>query len=405
MAWRNFKTGKQTGITSYGVQWRTGSGREASKDSATCDTAADADILIAIMSGRTALPDADTLRKHGLDYLTPPPPETLDRATMSLGQAIADTLDAPDRANAQTNAKYRRMIDLYIEPYFDARPVGGIVRADLRQWQAWMQTDLGLSWATAARVRASVLTKTFKRLTAAGEYGEAPVLPYNPLVGLRAPSGEPYEPPFLETPEQAALLVRAAYRIDATRRTGDAVATLLATGLRFGELAGLTPAANITAKSVIRMRQVAACENGSYRLRPAGKSVAAKRRLPYTVTTGAILDRCAAGLAPSALLFAAPLGGVMQHNNFHSRVWRPALAAALDDGLGVPDLTPHGLRHSTLTALGERGIDHVTLRAYAGHFTPRDVTDRYLHATDRNADAIRAALDDFLADAFAEVPV
>ncbi len=59
-----------------------------------------------------------------------------------------------------------------------------------------------------------------------------------------------------------------------------------------------------------------------------------------------------AGKGPDDLLFTAPNGGPLRNTNFRRRTWNRAVAAA-----GVPDLTPHGLRHTAASLAVDSGAN------------------------------------------------
>jgi integrase len=60
--------------------------------------------------------------------------------------------------------------------------------------------------------------------------------------------------------------------------------------------------------------------------------------------------------------------------------------------LGLPPITPHTLRHTSLTLLRAAGVDEQTRQARAGHSTTENAR-RYAHTTTAEDRAAAAALE------------
>jgi integrase len=76
------------------------------------------------------------------------------------------------------------------------------------------------------------------------------------------------------------------------------------------------------------------------------------------------------------------------YQNWMAFVWWPALAKA---GLVDPQPTPHDLRHTYGSWLGEAGVPPKQIAALMGHKTLRSV-ERYIHETEARFEQARAAL-------------
>jgi integrase len=85
------------------------------------------------------------------------------------------------------------------------------------------------------------------------------------------------------------------------------------------------------------------------------------------------------------LLFPAPRGGVWQQRCFYAEVWKPAREAA-----GMPDATPHALRHSFVSLMRAAGVDPADLAAATGH-SVAVATATYTHSTGGSWEAMRGA--------------
>lgn len=78
---------------------------------------------------------------------------------------------------------------------------------------------------------------------------------------------------------------------------------------------------------------------------------------------------------PDGLVFVGPTGGPLNHSNFISRAWKPALAAA-----GLPPMHIHDLRHTGNTLTAEAGANLRELMERMGHTSTRAALI-YLHSS------------------------
>lgn len=201
-----------------------------------------------------------------------------------------------------------------------------------------------------------------------------PKLTFNPLAdafeaGLVLPSKRREAPVFLSL-EEAGLLLASAPE---PRRLRYALA--LFTGLRDGEIAGLTWDDIDLAAGVLRVRRACAWVGG---LR-ATKTAASERDVPIHADLAWRL-RLAAGVGP---VFAV---GGKAHRPPSARLLRADLLAV---GIDRPELTFHGLRRSFASWLEAADVAHETIERLMGH-EPRSVLGRHYAAT--AIDTLRAAV-------------
>ena len=246
----------------------------------------------------------------------------------------------------------------------DAEPVEAALAtldlADLRDWLA-AQAASGHSRATLARRSASV--RTFS--TWAFEEG---VLTSDVAARLRAPRVDNRLPGVL-TVQQAAQLLKVAAELAAD---GNALAvrdlaiieTLYATGVRVSELVGL---------------DVADLDHSQRTLRVLGKG-RKERTVPYGLPAARALE---AWLHRRGEICAVDAGGALflgaRGRRIDPRAVRDVvhrLCAAAQ----VPDLGPHGLRHSTATHVLGGGADLRSVQELLGH-SSLATTQRYTHVS------------------------
>ena len=246
----------------------------------------------------------------------------------------------------------------------DAEPVEPALAtldlADLRDWLAAQAAD-GRSRATLARRSASV--RTFS--TWAFEEG---LLASDVAVRLRAPRVDNRLPGVLTT-QQAAQLLKTAADLASD---GNALAardlaiieTLYATGARVSELVGL---------------DVTDLDHSQRTLRVLGKG-RKERTVPYGVPAARALENwlgrrpeiCASDAG--AALFLGARGRRIDPRAVRDIVHRLCAAAQ------VPDLGPHGLRHSAATHVLSGGADLRSVQEILGH-SSLATTQRYTHVS------------------------
>lgn len=243
---------------------------------------------------------------------------------------------------------------------------GDVTLADLRAWLA-AQSSAGLSRSTLARRGAAA------RAFFAWAHREG-VIETNPA--LRLASARPAQtiPHALAVDEARVLLDTAMVRADSGEPLDIrdwAIAELLyATGIRVGELAGIDVDDVDLMERTVRVLG----KGNKERVVPCG--------LPAVRAVDAWLTRGRARLgAESPALFIGARG--KRINQRQVRTVIHALASAA----GVPDLAPHGLRHSAATHLLQGGSDLRSVQEVLGH-TSLATTQRYTHVS---ADRLRSA--------------
>jgi integrase len=239
----------------------------------------------------------------------------------------------------------------HVRPFFGDRPIERIGPADVRRWQTQLAGRVGYDTVTQCR---SLVRRILEYATDEGAIEADPVRKVPPPKRRADP-----EMVFAEvkrralTPEEAGRLL-ACFPLF----WWDHVTTLLGTGIRFGELAGLRR------RRVHLTRSVPILEVGPTRyqagrfgsgFKPRPKSDASIRPVPLApLVVEAIRRQLPSDSAPEALVFTGPGGGstvsrgtrtVLSRHNF----WRTYQAAVGKLADPVADLRPTAIR--TLKAL------------------------------------------------------
>ena len=232
--------------------------------------------------------------------------------------------------------------------------------ADLRDWLA-AQAASGHSRATLARRSASV--RTFSSWAF-----ETGLLTSDVAARLRAPRVDIRLPGVL-TPQQASQLLKTASDLASDGhvlavRDLAIIETLYATGVRVSELVGL---------------DVADLDHSQRTLRVLGKG-RKERTVPYGLPAAKALE---AWLHRRGEICAVDAGGALflgaRGRRIDPRAVRDVvhrLCAAAQ----VPDLGPHGLRHSAATHVLSGGADLRSVQELLGH-SSLATTQRYTHVS------------------------
>jgi integrase/recombinase XerC len=238
----------------------------------------------------------------------------------------------------------------------------------LRSWLAQGRTR-GHSRATTARHAASARSFT-AYLRRAG------LLPED--VGLRLVSPKAHRTlPDVLAPDQARAAVESTAGADEPAGLRDAVVLelLYASGIRVSELVGL---------------DVDDVDRGRRLLRVLGKG-RKERSVPFGAPAAAALERWLSGGRP---LLATPTSGPalllgVRGGRLDPREARRVVHAAVAAAPGVPDVGPHGLRHSAATHVLEGGADLRSVQELLGHASLA-TTQIYTHVTVERLRAVHA---------------
>jgi integrase len=385
------RTSTRTGRVSYEVWWRLDDGSQSSKTFAKKAAAIEFKNAFLVKGG------AGVVRHRRIRFK-----EWADRwwATWS-----SHPRRSPTSLQA-TDIRLRR----HVRPRFDDRLVHAITVAEVQEWQNALEGRLAVETVMACR---SVLYRILQAAEADG------IITANPVRKVPAPR-RPVDPEVVFgrvkrrtlTPEEAGHLLACL-----PRSWWDHFISLLGTGLRIGELAGLQCFRVDLAGGrveVVETRYQAGRFGTGIKDRP--KSDASIRPVPLPRQVAEAIGRqMPADADPTALVFTGPGGGfgrrrgertALSRNNFR-RVYRQAVtkAAAQEGGLAYLSLRgPHDLRHTYATWLEEAGIPARVIDELMGHSGGRHsagdgsaIGRMYRHTGPQMQERVAAALENRLA--------
>ena len=280
---------------------------------------------------------------------------------------------------------YRRDMDNHVKPYLGKTPLCKVTADDLRglyqilleQGRKHLRQNCGAGLAPAT-VR-GIHTTLHHALRTAADEG---LIPFNPAEKATPPS-VPNAPKRVLTHDQLEKFL-CAIRFDPIWH--DFFYTELTTGLRRGELCGLTwddfdsEAGTLKVRRTIHARKGGGLEAGETMTYAGQRTIL----LPYS-TTQLLKERRTAAL--TQWIFPDPLRPERPVNP--SSAYR-RLKELLKQA-GLPSLRFHDLRHTFATHALASGVDAKTLSGILGHTKASFTLDTYTHVTGdmhRNAAAI-----------------
>lgn len=295
---------------------------------------------------------------------------------ISLSHWASVWLDAVEPAlKPKTVRSYDSLINSRITPVIGYYPIGDLAPMDVQRWVNAMRSDE----LSASRIRQAhvVLSQVLTTAVREGRIGR------NVALGIKLPpiprkEAEYFEP---DVVERIASSVREPY---------DLLVRLLGRlGPRFGEAAALRRrSVNLLTKRLTIEESIAEV---SGRLVFGPTKTHAMRKLPLPPSLAADFKRHlekGVGLEPDALVFTSPTGTPLRYRNFMRRVWRPTL-----EGLELPGVGVHVLRHSAAAALIQSGASATAVQKILGHRSAAFTLTVYGHIFDTDLDLVAENLD------------
>ncbi|MBH1932759.1 site-specific integrase [Streptomyces sp. AV19] len=370
------------GTTGYRVPWREGGQRDGGKRSRTFDTVHEAvQFRGALVANGFRDPYEDPEWAAHLGVV--PAAAKVKTYRDVFREYLATLVDTDRRTVAEYETAFDNHINAAVVVLPDGRAVGplgrmAVDRHDRDVVQAWVnhmrtktygkKVKRTYSAKTIINIHGSVISPVFDYAVDRG------YIPASPCRGVKLPErkGRTVKLEHIVDEAEAPAWIDCAYEVD--EDTGDITATILGTGVRWGELIALRPCdVNAQARTLSIMQVVKEDENRQpYICTLEGKSANAFRTIALGPEALRILLARAKGKKPKDLLFPPPgtRGGKIWRNaHFNTARWKKVKKLAAERGL-MKDPHPHSLRHSHATALIPlHGIESVSKRIGHGNVT------------------------------------
>lgn len=282
--------------------------------------------------------------------------------------------ERPVDLQPRTAELYEHLLRRHIYPAFGAISLNRISSAAVRSWNASLREG-GVGSVTAAKAY-----RLLKAILATA--AEDDLIPRNPcrLKAAGVERSSERKPPSLAEVDLIVEAIEARYRL----------LVLLGawSGLRWGELAGLTRQRVDALHGVVHVVEAMVETAGGRRWLGPPKSAAGRRTVavpPHLWST--IEAHLEAFVTPDAeaLVFTKANGSMLDRRNFHA-VWRRATRKA-----GVTDYHFHDLRHLAATMAAISGATTRELMRRMGHSSQRAALI-YQHATEDRDKAVAEAM-------------
>ncbi|MGP6189173.1 MAG: tyrosine-type recombinase/integrase [Vulcanimicrobiaceae bacterium] len=260
---------------------------------------------------------------------------------------------------------YSHVVNAHIVPHLKKVTVGGFRSPNARAFLAKLE-EQGVSPSIRREVH-----KVMRRAFQVAVNDET--IPRNPLATVTRPRVEPKSEYVLNRNEAAKLLDVAA-----KTRWHLLIRMALTTGMREGELLGLTPIdlkLDVAEPHLFVNATLTEQEDGTLARTPP-KTKSSQRRVELDETTANMLRAAAEGLGRSEFVFTDSLGNPVRKSNFLRRDWAPMVERA-----GLPHIRFHSLRkvaNSLLLASGDASL--LDLQNRLGHATPAMTLKTYARA-------------------------
>jgi integrase len=322
---------------------------------------------------RTWADDQETQVRRG-DWIDP------RRAEVTVGEwweRVRDARHLEKASRARDESHWR----CHVAPKWSRVPVGVILKPDIDAWVVAMHK--AKTGAATIEGAVGVLRALLQQAVDAG------IIRANPVVGVKKPRRKTHVDRVLSAADERLLLARLDELFPGRPDARLFVEGLLETGARWEELAAVRREAVDLRRRRVQLGPVVE-RDGS--IRPYPKTESGERAVPVSDVYLSLLRTRIVAVPAGGLLFTAPRGGVLLYPTWRARVWVPALfGPGRTRYLADPQPTPHDLRHTFGTRLGDGGVPQHEIAALLGHGDLKS-TARYVHAGEDRHDRARQAL-------------
>ena len=277
--------------------------------------------------------------------------------------------------SASTKRGYMARLNTHLLPAFGKSKLTSITHNQIGQWIA-REISLGAG-QVVLKGSHGVLRQILNAAVLDGRLNR------NPAIGVPLPRTKPKEKKALSFQELRTL---------AGEVIGYETLILFAgtTGLRWGEIAALQcKDVSLLNKTVIVEKAISTGARGEKIVSPTKTHQV--RTVPFPKDLLPEISQLIESKPADSPLFQMQGGGVLDYNNFMSRVFRPAVART-----GIKNVGFHTLRHTTASLLISKGTPITTVAGILGHASTQMTLDVYGHLYEDDANKYIDRLGDSL---------
>jgi integrase len=284
-------------------------------------------------------------------------------------------LSAKNDIAASTKRGYVTRLNTHLLPAFGKSKLTSITNNQIGQWITKAIVDG--SGATVIKRSHSVLRQILNAAVLDGRLNR------NPAIGVPLPRTKSKEKKALSFKQLRALAVEVI---------GYETLVLFAgtTGLRWGEIAALQcKDVSLLNRTVIVEKAISTGLRGEKIVSPTKTHQV--RTVPFPKDLLPEISQLIESKPAESPLFQMQGGGILDYNNFMSRVFRPAVART-----GMKDVSFHTLRHTTASLLISKGAPITAVAGILGHASTQMTLDVYGHLYEDDANKYIDRLGDSL---------
>jgi integrase len=274
---------------------------------------------------------------------------------------------------------------IHVEPRWGDIPIGKIEQLAVELWIAFLTTEQGLGAKSVHRCHGVLhgILETAVRNR---------MLSFNPASGAALPKARKLRPIFLAHEQLEAFICEAGNGKSTARKDGPAIVAVLGyCGLRWGELAALTPEALIrNGKRFFIDRN--AVRGGDDDPSDDDSAKGDDRTVPIPNRVMKLLQPILDATPPGERLFRSARGGVMRPPG-NNTWWSAAVARCQKADPTFPKLSAHKLRHTAISLAIASGGSVLAVQRVAGHTSITMTYDRYGHILPDDLDLVAENMD------------
>jgi integrase len=304
-----------------------------------------------------------------------------NRSKVSVSSVAAEWFSGLVDIKPSTRGNYEGTLRKHVEPTWGTLNLNQLKHAAIQEWVAKLSETLKPSTVQQILL---VLQMICDHAILTGR------LRVNPCSNVRKPKKDNSQPKKFLTFAQVKTLSSSC------GDDADIVLILALTGIRWGELAGLTGRDIDTSSRRLDINSTLSETHGKLELGSPKNNT--RRSVPYpAMLDDAFRLRCA-GKDPGDFVFQSPKGGRLRNSNFRNRVFKPALRDVREHDSSFPELTIHDLRHTAASLAVSAGANVKSLQRMLGHKTAALTLDTYAELFEDDLDSVAVALNHMAMD-------
>ncbi|MFT9771806.1 tyrosine-type recombinase/integrase [Brevibacterium casei] len=296
-----------------------------------------------------------------------------ERGAVDVPTWVQQHLDARADLGVTTRNRTQGIIATHVTPKWSEVRLSGVEHADVQVWVKEL-LDSGQSVRSARKI-VNVLSASMEAAVRDKRIHN------NPCQGVKFPKVAPKSKIFLDAKQVEQL---AAATVDDRQEL--IVYVLAYCGLRWGELAGLRVQDFDPLRRRLNIEQTIVDDNGKTLMKPPKDHEI--RSVPVPKFLVEKIAAYIAGTDATGLIFTSPRGGPLRNRNERGR-WFDQAA----EEIGVPELTPHALRHTAASMAIGAGASVLSVQRMLGHSSATVTLDVYSSLFEDDLDEVAERLD------------